>query len=91
MGRESRRRRRRNARRIATDNSVAGLRTGEWDRGPGGDAFPCCPFRHCTVAEVAACLAYRCGGSAGMTAHRIARAVSPASRFNPWTGVRRSP
>ncbi len=35
MGRSKRRRRRRNARRIATSDSVAGLRTGEWGSGNG--------------------------------------------------------
>src|SRR5690606_37068201 len=64
---------------------VSGLASGAWR--PGRRAFPCM----CTVADAAAVLAYRCGGSAGMAASRAATPASPASRFSPWTTVRGPP
>ena len=76
----------RNARRIATNNFKAGLRAGERNDTPSEGIHSRLAPSHAASSRCVhsgrcrACLAYRCGGSAGLERH--ARS-SPASRFNP--------
>jgi len=68
--------------------SVAGLRTRERTMRDAWSRSWRLPVR-CTVADASTCLAYRCGGSAGMATH--VGAASPASRFNPLANAFGSP